>query len=877
MADKDGKLVLDEKTGQLVFTVETVYLFPELVKKEDSPSKTDVNVENIDEDKKDSHEIDAFPLEAESIDDKASSDKDSGLMDVKSLPDGQEESQESDEKENVNTLSKSEANSSPYSTPKIRGPNSWAGPRPWMVTGKGESEVLPLHRKGIIPHSEPVGARPRTLPINVKSPKIRSAPQSPTGRYPWTSVLRNRSDSTGKSPRDDIEKQIPISFEDEGDEHQRKSQTTKDPVDVDTKSGKGHKRPLVRLFPKPTVTSNQASKVSRKTQGQGQYEAFDSSSWSHVASEENFEYFPPPPDLEHVPDSDYKHEVNLTSNPADLEVTTRSDHTSTKHSKHVTDSSTAESETTTNVTSDHTVTFDPATGTTIKTCKEHVEEVTTLTATITTDSRALESTGGRLRSSSLVKEFLDELEFSSRKRSSSFPEKDATKPKKSQLSVPGTPLSARSPRTPGSDIIEFACSVKFEKHSPSPNLRSDRKIFEFDKNRTDDASNGREVKPNVKETGVDIPVPENVSHVSETKASADPKGEAKNTKDGKQPKELKTHSPNQLNVPTLHVDEGMSLEDMLDTLKTYLSSEDLLNGSSSQKPVEDEIELKYEESKFRKTSTGFVETEHSEEIYIHTGAPKVIKVEPELERTLETIRGMLSTSTEFLDCDVDVEDLSPPFEKEEQAELRNESETVPFKKDENKRKVDHLDYTTVFVEVLHSMSEVLHRTTDEIDLCKRPARQRSKSESEFEDTLNTVREFLASDAEVLNESSEEDTSHGDDSDMEKALESVTEALHISSDCDSDYDNITQKVQWQPLHSQRRAAYEVDVNFVNFQTTNEIPFQRYVNLESKVPDVDIDTAYVINWETVFRTPITLRNLNTLGQIQTRRPLLIVQTL
>ena len=853
MADKDGKLVLDEKTGQLVFTVETVYLFPELVKKEDSPSKTDVNVENTDEDKKDSHEIDAFPLEAESIDDKASSDKDSGLMDVKSLPDGQEESQESDEKENVNTLSKSEANSSPYSTPKIRGPNSWAGPRPWMVTGKGESEVLPLHRKGIIPHSEPVGGRPRTPPINVKSPKIRSAPQSPTGRYPWTSVLRNRSDSTGKSPRDYIEKQIPINFEDEGDENQRKSQTTKDPMDVDTKPGRGHKRPLVRLFPKPTVTSNQATKVSRKTQGQGQYEAFDSSSWSHVASEENFEYFPHSPDLEHVPDSDLKHEVNLTSNPADLEVTTRSDHTSTKHSKHVTDSSTAESETTTNVTSDHTVTFDPATGTTIKTFKERVEEVTTLTATITTDSRALESTGGRLRSSSLVKEFLDELEFSSRKRSSSFPEKEATKSKKGQLSVPGTPLSARSPRTPGSDIIEFACGVKFEKHSPSPNLRSDRKIFEFDKNRTDDASNGREAKPNVKETGGDTPVPENVSHVSETKASADCKGEAKNTKEGKQPKELKTHSPNQLNVPTLHVDEGMSLEDMLDTLKTYLSSADLLNGSSSQKPVEDEIKLKYEESKFRKTSTGFVETEHSEEIYIHTGAPKVIKVEPELDRTLETIRGMLSTSTEFLDCDVDVEDLSSPFEKEKQAELRNESETVPFKKDENKRKVDHLDYTTVFVEVLHSMSEVLHRTTDEIDLCKRPTRQRSKSESEFEDTLNTVREFLASDAEVLNETSEEDTSHGDDSDMEKALESVTEALHISSDCDSDYDNITQKVQWQPLRSQRRAAYEVDVNFVNFQTTNDIPFQRYVNLESNVPDVDIDTAYTINFRHGIPSP------------------------
>ena len=379
------------------------------------------------------------------------------------------------------------------------------------------------------------------------------------------------------------------------------------------------------------------------------------------------------------------------------------------------------------------------------------------------------------------------------------------------------------------------------------------KYLKFDKNRMDDASDGQEPKPNFKETKGDTPVPENVSHVSGTKAAADPKGEAKNVSDGKQPKELKDHSPRQLNVPTLHVDEGMSLEDMLDTLKTYLSSEDLLNGSSSKKPVEDEIKLKYEESKFRKTSSGFVETEHSEEIYIHTGAPKVIKVEPELERTLETIRGMLSTSTEFLDCDVDVEGLSSPFEKEEQAELRNESEIIPFKKDEDKRKVDHLDYTTVFVEVLHSMSEVLDRTTDEIDLRQRPKRQRSKSESEFEDTLNSVREFLASDAEVLNETSEEDTSHGDSSDIEEALKSVTEALHISSDCDSDYDNKTQKVQWKPLCSQQRAADEVDINFVNFQSTNEIPFQRYVNSESKVPDVDIDTAYTINLRDGISSP------------------------
>ena len=845
MADETGKLVLDEKTGKLVFTVETVYLFPEPVKREDSPSKTDVSVESTNEDKRDSHEIDAFRLEAESIDDKASSDKDSGLMDVKSLPDKQDEFQESDEKENVNTLSKSEANSSAYSTPKTRGPNSWSGPRPWMVTGKRESEVLPLHRRGIVPHGELAGDRPRTPPINVKSPKIRSAPQSPTGRYPWTSVLRNRSDSTGKSSHDYTEKRIPINFEDEGDGDQRKSRATRDPLDVDSrKPGRAHKKPLVRLFPKPTLTPNQATKVSKKTQGQGQYEAFDSSSWSHVASEENFEYFPVAPDLEHVPDSDLKHEVHLTSNPSDLEVTTRSDHTCTKHSKHVTDSSTAESKTTTNVTSDHTVTFDPATGTTIKTFKEHVEEVTTVTATITTDSSALESTGGRLRSSSFVKEFLDELEFSSRKRSSSFPEKDATKPKKDQLSVPGTPLSARSPRTPGSDIIEFACGVKFEKHSPSPNLRSDRKIFEFDRNPTNDASDGRESKQNSKETRGEISFPEQVSHVSETKAATDSKGEAKNTSAEKHPKELSDQSPGQLNVPTLHVDEGMSLEDMLDTLKTYLSSEDLLNGSS-KKPVEDEIQLKYEESKFHKTSSGFVETERSEEIYIHTGAPNVIKVEPELERTLETIRGMLSTSTEFLDCDVDVEDLSSPFEKEEQTELRNEKETITFKEDENKRKVDHLDYTTVFVEVLHSMSEVLHRTTDEIDLRNRPQRQRYKSESEFEDTLNTVREFLASDAEALNETSDEETSHCDDSDVEKAFESVADALHISSDNDSGFDSKDKNVQWKPLHSQQRTAYQVNVNFVNFQTTEEIPFQRYVNSESKVPDVDIDTAYTIN--------------------------------
>ena len=873
MADQNGKLVLDEKTGKLVFTVETVYLFPEPVKQEDSPSKTDVTAESTNGDKRDSHEIDVDRPEADSIDDKALSDKDSVLMDVKSLPDGQEELQESDEKENVNTISKSEANSSAYSTPKTRGPNSWAGPRPWMVTGKRESEVLPLHRRGIVPHSEFAGDRPRTPPINVKSPKIRSAPQSPTGRYPWTSVLRNRSDSTGKSPRDYIEKQIPINFEDDGDEVQRKSHETRDPLDVDRKPDRAHKRPLVRLFPKPTLTSNQAAKVSKKTQGQGQYEAFDSSSWSHVASEENFEYFPTAPDLEHAPDSDLKHEVNLTSNPSDLEVTTRSDHTSTKHSKHVTDSSTAESKTTTNVTSDHTVTFDPATGTTIKTFKEHVEEVTTLTATITTDSRALETTGGRLRSSSLVKEFLDELEFSSRKRSSSFPEKDSTRPKKDQLSVPGTPLSARSPRTPGSDIIEFACGVKFEKHSPSPNLRSDRKIFEFDRNPTNDASDGRESKLSGKETRGETSFPEHVNHIRETKATTGSKGEAKNTSDEKQPKELRAHSPGQLNVPTLHVDEGMSLEDMLDTLKTYLSSEDLLNGSS-KKPVEDEIQLKYEESKLRKTSSGFVETERSEEIYIHTGSPKVIKVEPELERTLETIRGMLSTSTEFLDCDVDVEDLSSPFEKEEQTELRNEKETITFKEDENKRKVAHLDYTTVFVEVLHSMSEVLHRTTDEIDLRNRPQRQRSKSESEFEDTLNTVREFLVSDAEVMNETSDEEISHCDGSDVEKALESVAEALHISSDNNSDFDDKYKNTQWKPLHSQRRAAYEVNANFVNFQTTEEIPFQRYVNSESKVPDVDIDVTYTINLRDGLSSPDDLpireyNELNTNNQAHVNR--------
>ena len=835
MAESGENIVLDENTGQLVFTVETVYLFPETAKSENKPSLADDKTQNVIEDKKTTTDVIVTSQDVGSVDDKASSDKDSGLVDVKSLPDVQQDTLDSDDKENLNTLSKSEASSSAYSTPKTRGPSSWAGPRPWMVSGKEKSEVLPLNKESKVPQSAPLAGRPATPPVNVKSPRIRSAPQSPTGRYPWTSVLRNRSGSTGKSPREYIEKPIPIDFEDDSDDDKDKREPKKENVRKETCSARGFKRPLVRLFPKPTSVPGQGEKVSKKGQGQGQYEAFDSASWSHVASEEDFEFFPPPPDLEHASASDLKHDVTLASQPDDLQLSTRTDHSTTKHSKHVTDSSSAETETTTNVTSDHTITFDPSNGTTTKTFTEHVEEITTLTATITTDSRALESTGGRLRSSSLVKEFLDELEFGTRKRSYSFPEKDATKPNKSQLSVPGTLRSARSPQTPDSDIIEFACGVKFEKHSPSPRFSPDFRPHDtqlkFEENQTKETAKPEDPTSKFDTDAVAPREPKVTPEVNLSNATSP----RQNQNQDQEPKDKLEKDHKKKDVLSLHVDENMSLEDMLESLKTYLSSENLLDGPS--KPVEEEIKLKYEESHIYETSSSLVETERSEEIYVGTGTPKVLRTEPELERTLETIRGMLSSSTEFLEYDVDIEDLPSPFDKTEKDENKT---TYPEKDD-----VEHLNYTTVFVELLNSMKEVLQRTTDETDLRARPKRQMSKLESEFEDTLNTVREFLASDAEILDEdTSDEDEELYDDSDIEMALESVREAIDFSSDYDSDYDNKVPKRQWRPIPTQQSTSYQTSVDV---QSTSEIPFQRYVYFESKVSDPEINRAHTIDWE------------------------------
>ncbi len=889
MAEKGERLVLDEHTGQLVFTVETVYLFPVNQDEAASAGKDEQETASRDSDSAGAliKEQDATVIEpplagAEAgSEDTPTSDEESELQDVSSLPDVVH-SQGVDrllKREEPEAQLKSEDNSSAFSTPKTRGPQSWDGPRPWVVNGKGKAEVVPVtsEMQSAPPSRIP---RPATPPFNVKSPKARSAPQSPTGRYPWTSVLRNRRGSTGKNPKEYVEQPIPIDFEDEEQPQGEKTELPQKETKEETKltvESKGLKRPLARLFPKSKGPSSVGHGVKVSKKGQGQYEEFDSNSWSHVASEEDFELFPsslPPAEArqQHALASDLDtepHDGLLTSadpdtppplpstDPPPLQLSTRTDRSSTKHSKHVTDWSTAESATTTNVTSDHSITFDRASATSVKTVTEHVEEVTTVTSSVATDWNS-ESTGSRLRSSSLVKEFMDELEQGSRKRAYSLPEQDVVRPRKKYISVPTTPLSPRPPQTPGSDVIEFACGVKFERHSPSPSFRlSDTDLyhgkddivrddaastdertgfssfrinipkFMYGSEDSEDVAQKKEDELHETDT-VDVSkLIDQFEHYTSEKGGSSDESEEGPKLEIRAKKHTKKTAPRSPEIPNLHVDKDMSLEDMLETLKTYLSSEDLLDDRSDV--VEEEIHVKYTETKISITPHRVPspepilrETERREEILVSPRSPKILRAEPELEKTLQTIRGMLSSSTEFLDFDVDVEDMPSPFEKSDGSKLSM--------------------FASEFVEVLYSLKEVLHLATHEIDPQSHlgTKRQMSKSESDFEATLKSVREFLECDAAVLDTSSDELGSMSDDSDLDQALDAIADANALSSDCDSDRDG-TGGSRYKKHKRANRKKRPVDLGHIDTgevptatETATQIPFHRYESFESKVP-------------------------------------------
>ncbi len=952
MAGSQEKLVLDERTGQLVFTVETVYLFPESGKQNqdqvmsDDPGSAAVPVSEPlvkDSDGTDavgivSTDVDSAAAQSDSVTASGSDGKEAPgpALDDAKLDSVGAQNGETDSR-------KDENGSSAYSTPKTRGPQAWSGPRPWVVNGRGKTEVLPGNRDG--PHHSP-GHRPATPPLNAKSPRVRSAPQSPRGRYPWTSVLRHRSGSTGKKHKEYVEQPIPIDFEDD-EAGKPKEEPGKDRTSAGPRLGL--KRPLARLFPKPkgSASGRQKEHGSQASSGAapGQYEEFDSSSWSHVASEEDFELFPASslpndadgdfqldPDLEH--DDPVVTLPSAAPAPQPLELTTHTDHSSTKHSKHVTDSSTSETETTTNVKSDHTISYDQTSGTTIKTFTEQIQEVTTITVARTVDSEDEDfsttnptgpTTSGRLRSSSLVREFLDELESGSRKRAHSFPEKDAAErtrtPKRHLMSVPTTPLSARRPQTPGSGFIEFACGVKFERRSSSPRVspgyhtaKPPHGVFLFRKNPEDDhkepddqvsdqdtrapmaeftqpVSNldrrfvfgGNERKEQVTDENKETPdaeiktedvgssIPQhkepdeadmtsdnNISddHIPEANPAED-QDEGDRSKGGDVPEihldgeavkpEDASLAQERSDFPNFHVDENMSLEEMLNTLKTYLSSEDLLGDGHAQSQqlmttsghvaeghVMQEVTVNQRETfssvSYMVPALGTqqtrAQTERREEMIV-SPRPKVLRVEPELERTLQTIRGMLSSRTEFLDFDVDVEDLPSPFGQDTQTE-----------------DAASMTHGRKLVEVPVTLREVWYRTAEEaskpgaetelrLRAPNRPRRQMSKSESEFEETLKSVRDFLASDAEVLDTSASSGSDHESiaESDLDRALDSIVEANHLNSDYDSDHDNkITarrQKPNQKPAKAETRDA----------PRAVEVPFQRYISFELNAPGVE----------------------------------------
>ncbi len=295
MDDKGEALVLDDQTSSLVLTVETVYLFPVsseqsgVSQNDDSPSSGE-GYETPNEEPIGAEEAQLVltggaecKAELECVDAGMQDEdepvcgkiKDSDIAAKSEAQKGQSETL------NVSVHTHGETNESDAAAPSHVATETWNGPRPWLVNGRARYGIVP--KKDSVIGSEAVALRSSSATSSLRTnrnrervSKVRSVPQGPTIRYPWTSVRRERSSSLGNTPDKYVEEPLPTSnlecdtnSKGKNDSHTSNIlQIMGDKLEEVAIHQQGHaqtelrgqKRPLSRLFPKSAEKHKQSRK-----------------------------------------------------------------------------------------------------------------------------------------------------------------------------------------------------------------------------------------------------------------------------------------------------------------------------------------------------------------------------------------------------------------------------------------------------------------------------------------------------------------------------------------------------------------------------------------------------------------------------------------